>query len=288
VYFDEQVPGDEVRYVNGRLAARVFAALDARAEDVYARGYLGIYAALFQQERLSSQYGTRLGLAYLNGRSSPLQPASHLGLEQALADGAADRLLAAAGTRFAITSIEPRNPALEVPGLSEVARDDEFNLRLLAVRDPQPFARLATVVREVVAGDSYDTLAALQARAPGAALLETHDGDTSRFQAAPAGRMTGWRRPSPERIEIDVDGVAETSLLVVTESWATGWRAAVDGEAVDVRRADLRLLGVTVPAGAARVVLEYRTPRLLTGAAISATGLLLCALLLLSGRRRRA
>ncbi len=283
IYFDDEVPGNNVSYRDGRLAARVLAALGNEG-DPYARGYLVVYAMLFHQERLATQFGTRLGVSYLNGRYSPLQPASHLGLETALADGAADRLLAATGTRFVVTAIEPRNPVLEVAGLSEVARDDEFNLRLLAVREPQPFARMASSVREVVAGDSYDTLAALQRQAPAAALIETPDGLPGGPAVAPGASVARWRRASPERMEFDIEGATGAGLLVITESWAPGWRASVDGVETAVRRADLRLLGVTVPAGGRHVVLAYHTPRLFPGAVLSLLGVLLGIVLL----RRRA
>ena len=285
IYFDDEMPGKDVRFRNGRIAARVLASLGVEG-DARPQGYLVIYAAIFHQERLSPRYGMQMGVSYLNGRLSPLQPASHLGLEQELGGSNAARLLAVAGTHFVVTSIEPANPALDVTELVEVARDEEMNLRLLAVDAPQPYVRFASAVREVVATDSYDTLVAMQEGDPGAVLIESKGAATGEFRALPSAQVRAWRRPSAERIEIELDDVRDTAMVVVNESWAQGWRASADGVEVPIRRADLRLQGVTVPAGTRLVVLEYQTPHLLAGASLSALGLLLCMLLALRRERR--
>ena len=39
------------------------------------------------------------------------------------------------------------------------------------------------------------------------------------------------------------------SLLVLTDSWAPGWKAKVDGRDADVQRVDYLIRGVAVPAG---------------------------------------
>lgn len=284
VYFDDEYPGNRVNYVAGRMSGLLAEALGGGLAGQM-NGYLQVYAVRFRLERLNTQYGITHGLRYLNGRYSPLQPASHVGLENALADGDAARLLAASGTAHVITSLQPVNPAFRAEHFRQLARDEELNLRLLAVPGPQPFARIASAVHEVVAGDSYDTLVALHERSPRAALLQAETALVAELAGPTRGAVVqGWRRPAPERIEVRLDGVENPALLVLTESWAPGWQARVDGVAVMPLPADLRVLGVPLPAGAQQVVLAYRTPRLEAGALASAVALVVC--LLLAMRRR--
>jgi hypothetical protein len=83
---------------------------------------------------------------------------------------------------------------------------------------------------------------------------------------------------------------ARPALFVVSESWAPGWTATVDGHAAAVVRADALVLGVPVPAGRHRVRLEYHTPGLKAGGLISGSTVLGFVLVpaLLRLRRRGA
>ncbi|HEX2578312.1 MAG TPA: YfhO family protein, partial [Aquihabitans sp.] len=61
------------------------------------------------------------------------------------------------------------------------------------------------------------------------------------------------------RVEVDV--VADRpGLLVLSQAWAPGWSATVDGVAAPVVRADGVVQAVPVPAGTSTVVLRYRPP----------------------------
>ena len=286
VFFDDLAPGKFIQYTAGRLAARLVPVLGG-GRDGHLEGYLPAYAMLLQMERLTTQFGVFLGRAYLNGRYSPLQPAAHFELERFIQDQAADRLLAASGTRHVITSIEPVNLAWELPRLVEVARDEDVNVRLLAVVDPYPFVRIAAGVERAPEEVDYAVLADLVERRPRAALLEAPAATLAALAGVvPDATVVDWRRPLPERIEVTVDNAAGAALLVLTESWASGWQATVDGEVVRPLRADLRMLAVPLPAGAREVVLEFRTPRLALGASLSALGLLLAGTLWWRGARR--
>jgi hypothetical protein len=68
-----------------------------------------------------------------------------------------------------------------------------------------------------------------------------------------------------------------SGYLVVRDSHARGWRAAVDGVSAPVLRANGKHRAVAVPAGRHEVVLEYHPPGLLPGLAIFALSALLCA-----------
>jgi hypothetical protein len=67
--------------------------------------------------------------------------------------------------------------------------------------------------------------------------------------------------------------------LVVSEAWAPGWRAGMDGAAtVPVQRVNGIFQGVPVPAGEHRVTFRYIPPGLLAGFALAGVGLVLTLL----------
>jgi uncharacterized membrane protein YfhO len=84
------------------------------------------------------------------------------------------------------------------------------------------------------------------------------------------------------------------SLVVIRNSFGTGWTATVDGRASRVVSADYLLQAVPVPAGAHDIVVAYRDPAIGEGLAASgivwagwAAGLLVAVVLGRSRRRRR-
>ncbi|MHB8671331.1 MAG: YfhO family protein [Acidimicrobiales bacterium] len=76
------------------------------------------------------------------------------------------------------------------------------------------------------------------------------------------------------------------AMLVVSQAWFAGWHAKVDGRPAPVLRVDGLVQGVPVPAGAHRVVLSYRAPGLVLGAAVSAASALMILAFGLVGERR--
>jgi uncharacterized membrane protein YfhO len=82
--------------------------------------------------------------------------------------------------------------------------------------------------------------------------------------------------------QTDADG-----LLVLSEVYAEGWRAYVDGEPVPVYVANHVLRAVPLPAGAHVVELRYEPTSLRIGLLMTAGGLVVGLLLLmLAGRER--
>jgi hypothetical protein len=92
-------------------------------------------------------------------------------------------------------------------------------------------------------------------------------------------------RFSPERMRVTVRAPGPR-LLVISEHFDPGWRAAVDGAPAPVVRADLCALGVELPEGAREVVLKFVPRGLWPGAAAFALALLLLGGL--SARRYRS
>ena len=78
----------------------------------------------------------------------------------------------------------------------------------------------------------------------------------------------------------------EPGLAVFVEQYDRGWHATVDGQPARVLRANLIMRALPIEAGSHRIVLEFRTPGLGAGAAVSVTALLVLGLLWLAGRRK--
>lgn len=98
-----------------------------------------------------------------------------------------------------------------------------------------------------------------------------------------AARVTEYE---PNHMEVEASTGAR-GLLVLSEVYYPGWNAYVDGEKVDVRRADHLLRAVPVPAGEHTVELRYEPWTLRLGTAISLlTAAALVALTFVAWTRR--
>jgi hypothetical protein len=74
---------------------------------------------------------------------------------------------------------------------------------------------------------------------------------------------------TPNRIEIQAQ-TNSPGLLILSDQYAPGWQATVNGEAADVLRVDTLLRGVCVPAGNSEIVFTYLPRSLILGGVISA------------------
>lgn len=77
------------------------------------------------------------------------------------------------------------------------------------------------------------------------------------------------------------------TLVRVAVPWFPGWRATIDGHPVPVEPVDHALIGIRIPGGYHRLVLEYRQNYLALGAAISLGALLALLGLLIAPRPDR-
>ncbi len=73
------------------------------------------------------------------------------------------------------------------------------------------------------------------------------------------------------RLRVNADRQA---LLVVSESWYPGWRAALDGQTVEILRTNYLSQGVVVPQGSHTIEMSYQSGALNLGAVLSLLGLL--------------
>ena len=144
------------------------------------------------------------------------------------------------------------------------------------------------LVGEVRRTTTPAVLAALDGRTPfdpGTTAFVERDCPACRdaTQPGPAGTVER-RRWDTASVTVDVRA-DRPALVVVSQAWFPGWRAAVDGRAAPVIRVDGLVQGVLVPAGRHHVRLHYEAPGLRAGALVS--GATLAALLVALGVERR-
>ena len=187
-----------------------------------------------------------------------------------------------------------RVAALERGGVGKDVREVENQgwLRVSERTSALPFAYLAASIRP--AGTEADALGMV--RAPGfdprvQTIVEAPadgglpaDGPTASVLGADEHAV--FKRPEPGRIEVEVRA-ALPRVLVVTEAFARGWRATIDGVATEVFPANGVVLACRVPAGDHQVELVYRPLSFIVGCAISAGTLvaLLGAAAFIRGRK---
>jgi hypothetical protein len=93
---------------------------------------------------------------------------------------------------------------------------------------------------------------------------------------------------SPERVALQVRAASD-GVLVAAETFFPGWVASVDGEPVEIRRANYAFRSIPIEAGEHRVEFRYRPRSFVLGCAISlAAAVALVLLWLRSGRLRDA
>lgn len=157
--------------------------------------------------------------------------------------------------------------------------------RVYEVADPISHAYFPSSVRAVrdTAEALRRTLAVLHPA--GEAVVEA---PTAPAAGAGTAAVVEW---SPDRLTLSVEA-ERGGLLVVSEVWAPGWRAAVDGREVPVLRANTAFRAVEVPAGVHQLRFWYAPPAArwgsrLSAAALAALAVAAATLALRRGRARR-
>ena len=143
------------------------------------------------------------------------------------------------------------------------------------------FARSA---READDDAAFHALAAPDFDAEAVALLAPPAGPLPPPRAGRRFSVARVVAEAPESLTVDAEA-SEPGFLVITRAYDRGWEARLDGAEVPLRRADLALSAVLLPAGAHRLELAYRPVAFRVGAAISVGALVVLAGLVLAGRR---
>ncbi len=87
-------------------------------------------------------------------------------------------------------------------------------------------------------------------------------------QCDAAGDSADIRRYEPGVVELDAN-LACKGILVMSETWYPGWKAAVDGGHARIHEVDGAIRGVVVDAGPHKIVLTYRPMSVYLGGAMS-------------------
>nr|MCR5626888.1 YfhO family protein [Lachnospiraceae bacterium] len=76
-------------------------------------------------------------------------------------------------------------------------------------------------------------------------------------------------------------------LLVMSVPYSPGWKAYVDGQAADIYRTNVMMMGVMVGEGEHEVVMKYETPLLRIGVMLTVSGVVILIILLAVGYQIR-
>ena len=168
-------------------------------------------------------------------------------------------------------------------GWREVFRDERVVIGRRATPSPRAFAP----IHLVPAVDAVDAATRLDALAAEGTLA------TTAVVEAPAALLAGLGGPArvaitrdtPDDVVLSVDADAP-ALVVLADTWASGWTATVDGAPTSAWPADLLLRAAAVPAGHHELRWRYRPTSALAGAWISLAAWLTLAAIAVATRRR--
>lgn len=225
-----------------------------------------------QGQMLVPPQGVRWGLrGSYDGDFVGLAPRAYRRLSEMMAASpeVSPRWLQMGGVSHVLTFEGKDPPAMEV--MARVDTLHEADLLVLRVPDPRPHAYLAARVRTVTSED--EAIAALSAADFDLADQIVRIGDSVRPSSS-SGTVAA--AVDPVQVLERLDGRTTLHVgndtpqtLVVLDAMSAGWSARVDGQPVPVQAANLIFLSVDLQPGEHQVELEYQTPGLAAGLAIS-------------------
>lgn len=198
------------------------------------------------------------------------------------------------GIRYFVfpNNIDPNNPAVADstrPPLKKLADSD--GLGLWEAEGVPGFAYLSdnitTEPDEASARNWMSTTTWTQTRAY-ASMIEAPLDAISTIQPSSDGSSPGAvsvDEYTPGHIRLTANA-QRPSLLVVSESYYPGWHATLDGQPVQILRANYLSQGIVVPAGQHTIEMKYEPDSFRNGALLSVAGLLGLAGLFIWARRK--
>ena len=288
VYYDDSVkPAENLR--DDSVWDRI-AKARGLSEPIDIRQHYWAYRLLYNQERLLYNTAVRYGIAYQNGRFTPLQPLAHQQMDRALTRYNLHTLLRHCGVTHVMTTLRPEHPIYEeATHYKLVDKSPTYNLRTFRVLNTKPRAWLAP---NAVFNDDpmqYRFISS-QLVAPDLTAEIHRPSRLNRIERA--HEMVTHSLKAPLTIERDVPGeirisitnpYEQTAWLVTTEGYFPGWSALIDGRPVSVEKANHRFISTSVPPGDHKIVLQYHSSRFQWGLALSCLTLLALAVLAARG-----
>jgi len=198
-------------------------------------------------------------------------------LGAALSGGNAETVLALVDVRHVVSPFPTT-----IPG----ARLKDHDAGILVYALPRALGRVffARAAREADDEAVFRALSTPDFDPEAAVLLAPPAGPLPAPRAGRSFSVARVVRDAPEALTVDTES-SEAGYLVLTRSYDRGWKARLDGAEVPIRRADLALAAVLVPAGPHRLELAYRPAAFRIGAALSVVSLVVLAGLVLAGQR---
>ena len=197
------------------------------------------------------------------------------------------RLLNVAGVKYMLTLRKPRVDGDAKPYKS-ILQDDKValyeNLEVL----PRAYVVYSSTV---VASDFQAGTEALLAPANDPRLSVVLSGGGTALSGAGQNATTApvtWLRDEPENVELAAE-LSAPGYLVLSDNYASGWEASVDGRPVPIVRANVTFRAVEVPQGSHTITFSYRPPLFYVGALVSGLSALIIfaiAVITLLTRRR--
>ncbi|HKC12835.1 MAG TPA: YfhO family protein, partial [Vicinamibacteria bacterium] len=143
-------------------------------------------------------------------------------------------------------------------------------LRLFRVPEPLPRAYVVAGVRSLADAEGLTMLVDPAFDPVREVVLPPGNGTLTAAPGFQGRARILWRRADALELEVDA---STSAILVLVEAFGPGWRASVDGQPVEVLKANLLFRAVRIPSGRHRVAFIYRPPSVFRGAALSAAGL---------------
>ncbi len=233
--------------------------------------------------RLVGHAGCDYGYADINGRT----PVVLAGYARLLATAPEPMIWSLLGVRYVVTGRE----TLPVPAVVVAERTqppappwpaDRFSQlpppgatsRTFRLTHSSPRAWVAHEVRGLASAEEVVAATAAATFDPQTlALVVSEPGDSFQAGPGPAGQVTVLEDENT-RLVLQVAS-SRTSLLVISQPYAPGWRATLDGAEVPLRPAFNSLAALTVPAGDHAIVLSYTPPGWVVGIALTVIALLI-------------
>jgi hypothetical protein len=226
---------------------------------------------------LSGYTNLPLGLSSATSPSPIGNPRRTRLLGAALSGGNAETILALVDVRHVVSPFPTT-----IPG----ARLERREAGVLVYALSRALGRVffARSAREADDEAAFRALAAPDFDAESVVLLAPPTGPLPAPRAGRGFSVARVVRDAPEALTVDTEA-SEAGYLVLTRTHDSGWEARLDGAEVPLRRADLALSAVLVPAGAHKLELAYRPTAFRVGAALSAASLVALAGLVLAGQK---
>lgn len=163
---------------------------------------------------------------------------------------------------------------LASPALEETPAYVGARCRIYRVKEPAPFAYFCSHAEFVPPGQALQVLIGQPTDPRRRVVLEGTTSEAASSTGPLAFRAASAAWSGPNRLTVRVEAPAD-GWLVINETDYPGWRAAVDGQEVVVRRANHLFMAVPVSRGTHAVVLRFESAAVQIGSWISGLSLIL-------------